>query len=273
MRAYRLHESSWKRIVTHRVRRPQLIATRLSSRRRPTPAIPVDGQLVLIDAHQVIDPRTERPVERRELLDRLVEALSVPGVDGVVGPADVLEELTLLNMLEHRLAFCLHMGEGPGAAAPAISAGHFDGACLATSGYETSAMAVDVADLHAAGLPVIVDLVQQRGDLRSEYETDWTEWAVPLRSAAAAVVTGRGLWFTVPPMSGMANIARLTGHPVLVRDTDVPIEPSTWTALFEQTMPLTVRGLVAGPSALFPLDGTVESATTIIAAAVRSRIG
>lgn len=271
MRAYRLHDTSWTRIVTHRVRRPNVITARMGSRRRRTHPIPVDGQLVLIDASHRLDPRTGQVVERRELLDRLVEALSVPGVDGVVGSANLLEELTVLNMLEDRLAVCLGSAERPGLRTEGLVAGNFDAVAVASGTGAQVELSDAVAQAAAHGIPALVDLVMP-GDERSVYDTDWSEWIDPLHAATSAVATGAGVWFTLPPILGMSSLAAQTGFPVLVRDTDVPIAPTAWASLFGQPLPLNVRGLVVGASALFPIEGSVESAMEQMTAAVRDRV-
>ena len=43
--------------------------------------------------------------DRYELLDRLTTALSVPGVDGVLGSPDVIEDLLLLGALDDKIVF------------------------------------------------------------------------------------------------------------------------------------------------------------------------
>lgn len=272
MRAYRLHDTSWNRIVTHRVRRPNVIVARMGSRRRREHAIPVDGQLVLLNGNQHMDPRTGTPVDRRELLDRIVEALSVTAVDGVVGSANLLEELTLLNVLEDRLAICASSGERPGLDVAGIVKGNYDAASLSSGGGIEAGLAATASALADSGVPALVDLVLPTADQRSEYDTDWSEWIEPLHAATGAVATGAGVWFTLPPILGMSSLAAQTGFPVLVRDTDVPIAASAWTSLFGQALPLNVRGVVAGASALFPIEGSVESATAQMAAAVRDRV-
>ncbi len=292
MRAYRLHTASWSRIVTHRVRRPGAIAERLLSRRRPDQLVPIDGQLVLITCNQKTDPRTGLPVDRRELLDRIIEALSIPEVDGVIASADLLEELTLLNVLEHRLAFCTASGDpyvgavsglgssGGGVASSTIAASHFDGALLsqrwgATGSVGASqpwSVAADVAELAAHELPTILDLCITDPQGRDEFDTTWSDWIEPLHATTSALATGAGVWLTVPAIDGLAHLAEATGFPVLMRDTDVPIHPSAWQSFFETDLPLTIRGMIPGVSALFPLEGSVAEATATIARSVRNRI-
>lgn len=292
MRAYRLHSASWSRIVTHRVRRPEAIADRLSSRRRPDQPVPIDGQLVLLSCNHKIDPRTGEHIDRRELLDRIIEGLSIPEVDGVVASADLLEELTLLNVLEHRLAFCAASGDphvgavsglasaGSGVSSSTIAASRFDGALLtqrwgAAGSLRASqpwSIAADVAELAAHDLPTILDLCLTDPQGRAEFDTTWSDWIEPLHATTSALATGAGIWLTVPAVSGLARLAEATGFPVLMRDTDVPIHPEAWQGFFAEDLPLTIRGMMPGVSALFPLAGSVAEATATIARSVRNRV-
>lgn len=273
MRVYRLHDASWTRIVTHRVRRPNVVAARLQSRRRREHPVPLDGQLVLIAGNQNVDPRTGAIVDRRELLDRLVEALSVPDVDGVVASADLLEELTLLNVLERRLAICSGPGEQQGVAGTTIVHSKFDGAHITASGERCVRVAEQVSELQRTGIPALIDLVQAPDAELPEFETDWRDWVEPFQNVSRSVSTGAGVWFTLPSIVGMSSLAAQTAFPVLVRDTDVPIDPSAWATLFERRLPLTVRGMVIGASGLFPMSDSVAFATESIAASVRRRVG
>ncbi len=53
---------------------------------------------------------------RYDLLDRLVTALDIPGVDGVLGTPDIIEDLLLLNALEKKYVFgSMNRGGLPGA--------------------------------------------------------------------------------------------------------------------------------------------------------------
>lgn len=291
MRAYWLHTASWSRIVTHRVRRPESIGARLVSRRRPDEPVPADGQLVLLSCSHTVDPRTGEPVDRRELLDRIIEALSIPEVDGVVAPAEILEELTLLNVIEHRLAFC-NAATDPqvapvsgnasllgGVPTATIAASNFDGGVLSqhwiANGSSHTSQSRGVAgravELAAHGLPLVVDLRVTNRQSDSEFDTHWSEWIDPLHATSSAMATGSGVWVAVPAISGVTHLAKATGFPMLIRDTDLPIQPDAWQSFFDGELPLTIRGMVLGASALFPVEGTVAEATGVIARAVRDR--
>jgi len=292
MRAYWLHTASWSRIVTERVRRPESIAERLASRRRPDQLVPPDGQLVLIGCNHRFDPRTGEPVDRRELLDRVIEALSIPEVDGVVASADMLEELTLLNVLEHRLAFCTTSGDphvgavsggtsSRGGVAPStVAAGNFDGGVLSQRwgasgsrlGSQPWSVAADVVELGTSGLPAVVDVHVTNPTGGAEFDTAWSDWIGPLHATTSALATGAGVWITVPAITGLAHLAEATGFPMLMRDTELPIAARAWQSFFREELPLTIRGMIPGASALFPLEGTVAEASGIIARSVRDRV-
>ena len=88
---------------------PESLRTALTSRARRSVA-GADGRLLILAADHTArgmlaaggDPLAV--ADRYTLLDRLVRALAVPGVDGVLASADVLEELAWLGALEGRLA-------------------------------------------------------------------------------------------------------------------------------------------------------------------------
>lgn len=273
MRVYRLHDAAWSRIVTARVRRPATIQQRMATRRRPTPAVGLDGKLVLIAADVVTDPRTGAYVTRREMLDRVIEALAVPGVDGVIAHFGLLEELALLNVLEHRLAFCSSL------TAPARSVAHhfLDGAEATMSwplrdAADASSMeqvAQTVAELSDSGCSSIVHLRHDLANDRSEFDTEWSEWFGPVHAATSMAPTGAGLWLTIPAFVAPTPVAETTGLPVLVRDTDVPVDATAWRGLFSARLPLNVRGLIVGASGLFSLTHSVYDATAELVEAVR----
>src|SRR5699024_12443737 len=52
-----------------------------------------------------VGSRGQAMASRTELLDRMREALAVPGVDGVLGTADILEDLLVMGALEDKLVF------------------------------------------------------------------------------------------------------------------------------------------------------------------------
>ena len=91
------------------VRRPESIAAAAAARRRPTSLTGEHGRMMIIAADHPArgalragaDPLAM--ADRIELLDRVCVALSRPGVNGVLGTADILEDLLLLGALDDKV--------------------------------------------------------------------------------------------------------------------------------------------------------------------------
>ena len=91
-----------------RAHRPEAIAEAAAQRNR-RPFLDASGRLMLIAADHGaraalgVRGKSMAMADRNELLRRLVAALSRPGVDGVLGTADVLEDLLLLGALDDKV--------------------------------------------------------------------------------------------------------------------------------------------------------------------------
>src|SRR5262245_1852393 len=104
-----LTDDRWAELLSRRAGEPGAGAASLTARaRRP---LLTDGRLFVVAADHTArgmlgvgaDPFAM--ADRRRLLDGLLVALAHDGVDGVLGSADVLEELALLGALDGKLAF------------------------------------------------------------------------------------------------------------------------------------------------------------------------
>jgi len=142
-----------------RARLPELVRNRFASRHRRS-VTGHTGRLLLIevDGPMTGDLGVGADVgalaDRGELLRRLVDALGHRGVDGVIAPADVIDDLLLLEALEDELAIGTITSGGFGRPASAWD-GRF-------TGYDTDSIAVsrldggrlalriDPADIHSA---------------------------------------------------------------------------------------------------------------------------
>src|ERR687889_2282106 len=86
-------------LVESRIRRPEAIAHAAATRRRPGSYLGDHGRLMIIAADHPArgalragaDPLAM--ANRADLLDRICTALARPGVNGVLGTPDVLEDL------------------------------------------------------------------------------------------------------------------------------------------------------------------------------------
>ncbi len=94
-----------------RARRPERIAELAQARTRPESPLGDNGKALIIAADHPARGALgagDRPLamaDRADLLRRLTIALARPGVTGVLGTADVLEDLLLLEALHDRSVF------------------------------------------------------------------------------------------------------------------------------------------------------------------------
>ena len=275
-----------------RATRPEAVAKAAAVRRR-SPLLPRDGRLLLIAAdHPARNAfgAGRRPLamaDRGELLRRLLVALDRPGVDGVVGTADVLEDLLLLGALDDRVVIgSMNRGGLAGAVfelddrftgcdPASLADAHFDGGKmllrldLADPGTAATLEACGraVTGLAQRGLLALVEPFFSYRDgegLRNDLSTE-----AVVRSAAVAAglgATSAYTWLKLPVVDGMAEVAAATTLPTLVLGGD-PAE--TPYRVWERALELPgIRGLVAGRTMLFPGDGDVAAAVDTAAAIV-----
>src|SRR5258705_5851366 len=98
------------RVRELRAVRPEAIAEAAAARRR-RPLLGADGRLMIGAADHPargalgVRAAADAMADREELLHRLVASLARPGVDGVLGTPDILEDLLLLGALDGKVVF------------------------------------------------------------------------------------------------------------------------------------------------------------------------
>ena len=274
------------RLREQRAMQPQAVAAGLRERAR-RPFLQGDGRLLVIAADHTArgvfsaGSQAEVMADREGLLERLVAALGRPGVDGVLGTADILEDLALLGVLEGKVAIgAVNRGGLAGSAfeiddrvtgfdVDALVRAGLDGGkvllriCLeddrTAAMLERTARIVDAAA--AAGLPLLLEpfmTARTGGRLANEL----TAQAV---GHAAAIASGLGgssasTWLKLPVVPDMARVMRATTLPTLLLGGDSPGDPArTYDAWAEALRLPGVRGLVVGRSLLYPADGDVAA--------------
>src|SRR4051812_35456956 len=96
-------------LVKVRADRPGLVAEMAGTRARPDSLVGSTGRLMLVAADHTARGFLRAGsdglamADRPRLLERLATALSRPGVDGVLGTADVIEDLLLMGALEGKV--------------------------------------------------------------------------------------------------------------------------------------------------------------------------
>ena len=102
-------DERYRTVLEARTRHPKAIAEAAARRARPASLFNEHGRLMMIAADHPArgalraGDRALAMADRVELLDRLCLALSRPGVNGVLGTPDVLEDLLLLGALDGKV--------------------------------------------------------------------------------------------------------------------------------------------------------------------------
>lgn len=220
--------------------------------------------------------------DRGDLLERLVTALSQPGVDGVLGTPDILEDLLLLGALDRKVVFgSMNRGGLAGAAfelddrftaydAATIASMQFDGGKMlvriALEEPETAmtleSAAHAVSDLADRGLIAMVEpFMSIRKD--SKVSNVLTPDAVIKSMAIAAGLgkTSKHTWLKLPVVDEMERVMTATTLPTLLLGGDPKESDDEIYRQWENTLKLPgVQGLVVGRALLYPEDDDVAAA-------------
>ncbi|MGK8557740.1 Cgl0159 family (beta/alpha)8-fold protein [Nocardia gipuzkoensis] len=259
-----------------------------------------DGRLMIIAADHPArgalsasgDPHAMN--DRKELLDRLVMALNRPGVDGVLGTADIIEDLLLFGALEDKVVFgSMNRGGLAGAdfelddrmtaytAAAAAAAGlngakmlnRFDLTDPGTLSMMTaSAAAID--ELAAHGLVAMLEpfMSHRPGGPGAGVVNDLSPDAVikSMHLAQGLGSTSAYTWLKLPVVEQMERVMDATTLPTLLLGGDPQTAPEATYARWAKALALPgVRGLVVGRALLYPRDGDVAGAVDTAVSLVR----
>jgi hypothetical protein len=224
---------------------------------------------------------------RPALLERLATALSRPGVDGVLGTPDILDDLLLMGVLEDKLVIgSMNRGGLQGATfelddrftaytADEIEACGLDGGkmltriCLSDAGtvatLESAARAV--GDLAGRRLMAMIEpfMSVAHGDRVSNLlDPDNTIRSIHI--AAGLGHTSAHTWLKLPVVDELPRVMEATTMPTLLLGGDPQGDPEHTYAAWGKALELpAVRGLVVGRALLFPPDGDVAAAVDVAA--------
>jgi DhnA family fructose-bisphosphate aldolase class Ia len=280
-----------RRIITEaRALNPASVATAAAARIR-RPFLGPTGRLMVIAAdHSArgVLAAGDRPMamaNRADMLDRILLALSRPGVDGILGSADVIDDLLLLGALDDKVVLgSMNRGGLPGTAfeiddrftgytAAAIAAAGLDGGKMLlridpddpATAATLEACANATTDLGQRCLIAVIEpfLVKRSGERRAN---DLTPDAV-IKSIAIASglgATSAYSWLKIPVVDEMERVAEASMLPALLLGGEVGDKPDEMFDRWRQALSLpNVRGLVAGRNLLYPPDDDVAAAVDI----------
>jgi hypothetical protein len=275
-------------IIRTRIHRPEAIAEAAARRVRRASLVGPEGRLVLVAADHPargsLRAGSDRlaMADRARLLERLCTALSRPGVQGVLGTADVLEDLLLLGALDGKVVIgSINRGGLAGTVfemddrftgydAATIERMGFDGGKMLlridpddpATAATIQACAQAVNDLASRRMMAMVEpFISHRvdGRVRNDLSPEAMIRAVTVASGLGA--TSAYTWLKLPVVADMELVAGATTLPVLLLGGEVPDDPEGAFAGMRKALQLpNVKGIVAGRSLLYPADGDVAGA-------------
>ncbi len=228
---------------------------------------------------------------RSDLIDRLVIALTRPGVDGLLATADIAEDLLMLGVLEEKLVFAsMNRGGLQGSVFEMDDRNTgYDVRGTVDAGFEGAKMLlrIDLED------PDTVATLQQCGQAITELNrAELIAMVEPFMSSrfdgrlvndlspdavikSVHIAQGLGAssaytWMKLPVVHEMERVMDATTLPTLLLGGDPEGAPDETYAAWEAALALpSVRGLVVGRTMLYPTDDDVANAVDTAASLVR----
>ena len=277
-------EAIWKA----RLHRPEAIEEAAARRVRPAGLTDAQGRMLVIAADHPArgalgaGDRALAMGDRVDLLDRIMLALSRPGVTGLLGTADIVEDLLLLGALDGKVVIG-SMNRG-GLAGTVFELDDrftgYDAEAIAGMGYQGGKMlmridpddpatvstvescAHAVSDLAGHRLMAMVEPFVSHwvdGRVRNDLSTEAMVQAVSV--AAGLGNTSAYTWLKIPVVPEMERVVAATTLPALILGGEVSADQDTTFESWHKALRLpTVCGLVVGRSLLYPADDDVAAA-------------
>ena len=288
---------NFERLREMRAGYPDAVADAHRSRKR-RPLLRGDRRLLIVAADHpargALGVRRDAMAmsDRYELLARLALALSRPGVDGVLGTPDIIDDLAVLGLLDDKIVVgSLNRGGLSGAAfemddrftgydiggivrdgldfAKTLLRVNLNDPASAVT-IEANARAVDAAA--AARVPIMLE----------PFMSEWREGRIANQMTTEAVITAIAIasglgnssaytWMKLPVVDDMERVVAATTMPTLLLGGEPQGDPECAYKQWEGALGLPgVRGLVVGRSLIYPPNGDVEAAVDTAAALVHA---
>jgi hypothetical protein len=271
-----------------RAHNPEAVAEAAARRIRRPSLLGAPGRLMIVAADHPARGALaagDRPLamaDRTELLHRLCVALERPGVDGVLGTPDVIEDLLLLGVLDEKVVIG-SMNRG-GLAGSAFEIDDrftaYDPGAIADQGLDGGKMLLRVEDddpatartLEACAnavtglarhgrMAMVEPFISRRvgGRVRNVLTPDAMTRAIAIASGLGA--TSAYTWLKVPVVEEMERVMAASTLPALLLGGEVSADQDTALAGWRKALALPgVMGLVAGRTMLYPPGDDVAAA-------------
>ena len=288
-----LDRSDYEDLLKARVRKPKLLVKALRNRERRG-LIGSDGNLMILAADHTArgmlaaggDPLAV--ADRYTLLDRIVRGLAVPGVDGVMASADILEELAFLGALNEKVAIgTMNRGGIIGARwelddrltsydPQHIEDNGLDGGKLLLRIEDTDPGVAGTIEMAAAlttdlASRKLMCMIEPLPYLKDENGVARLDPSVEKLVKVVAIASGLGAisaytWLKIPAVDDTSVVAGATTMPILLLGGDPGANaPAVFDRMRRAMAEPNVRGIVAGRTLLYPTDGSVEDVVAMAA--------
>lgn len=257
-----------------------------------------DGRLFIVAADHpargalAVGREATAMANRYELLERLSIALSRPGVDGVLGTPDIIDDLAALGLLDDKIVVgSMNRGGLRGASfemddrytaydvprmvesgvdfAKTLIRVNLDDPATAPT---LTATADAVTASAAAKLPIMLEPFMSSwvdGRIVNDLSTDAVILSVAI--AAGLGASSAYTWMKLPVVEDMERVMESTTLPTLLLGGDSGVDPDETFAAWEDALALPgVRGLTVGRTLLYPPDGDVAGAVDTAAGLVHT---
>jgi hypothetical protein len=283
-------------LIEIRATSPAEIAKAARGRARRDSWLGPDGTLMLVAADHPARGALgagDRPLAmagRRDLLERVCAALARPGVDGVLGTPDLIDDLLLLDALDDKVVIgSMNRGGLAGSSfeiddrftaydAASLADQYLDGGKMLLRVDDADPATADalescgraVTGLAVRGLMAMVEpFVSTRvdGRVRNVLTPEAMTRAIAIASGLGA--TSAYTWLKVPVVADMERVMAASTLPALLLGGDVRGDPGETLAGWRRALALpTVKGLVAGRNLLYPpgddVAGAVDAAVEVL---------
>jgi DhnA family fructose-bisphosphate aldolase class Ia len=289
-------DDRFDRLRELRATEPDRLAALVAERRRPVPR--PDGRLFILAADHPArgalgvgaDPLAM--ADRYDLLDRLAAALERPGVDGVLGTPDIIEDLAALGALDGKVVVgSMNRGGLKDAVFEMddrYTAYDIDSLVRARADFGKVLLRVNLADPGSAAtleataravsaaaatrLPIMIEPFMSAwhdGRILNDLSPDAVITTIAIASGLGA--SSAYTWLKLPVVAEMERVMAATTLPTLLLGGDPSAHPDATYASWADALALPgVRGLVVGRTLLYPPDGDVVCAVDTAAALVHS---
>jgi DhnA family fructose-bisphosphate aldolase class Ia len=283
-----MRDEQFRAVLDVRTRRPGAIAEAARRRQRPTSLFNEHGRLMVIAADHPArgalraGSRALAMADRVELLDRVCLALSRPGVNGVLGTPDIVEDLLVLGALDGKVVLgSMNRGGLAGTVfeiddrftgydADALAAGGFEGGKMLlridpddpATAATVQACAQAVSELAERRLVAMVEpFIAHRVDGRVRIDLSPEATIRAMTVAAGLGRTSAYTWLKVPVVDDMERVMAATTLPAVLLGGEVSAAQDAAFESWRKALKLpTIQGLVIGRSLLYPPDDDVAAA-------------